>query len=25
LQGARRLGSTGIGLKDEQPNARLTE
>ncbi len=25
LQGARRLGSTGVGLKDEQPNARLTE
>ena len=25
LQGARRLGSTGVRLKDEQPNARLTE
>lgn len=25
LLGARRLGSTGVHLKDEQPNARLTE
>ena len=25
LQGARRLGSTGVRLKDEQPSARLTE